>query len=138
MFAEGMMFRRRKRPLLIASCLAVLILCAVAIWLLQEVEYQRINSPDGQYTAIVTYRRTEAFLPIFPGQSGDKPGFIKIEDRNGNNCGKIGVPMIGMSRDLEWTDGGANLDLVCEWNFAKRECRFWNIAQTKQTVKHAR
>lgn len=130
--------RRWKRPLLIASCLVVLIAGAVAIWLLQEVEYQRINSPDGRYKAIVTYRRIEAFRPIFPGQSGDKAGFIRIEDKDEKNYGKIGVPMVWMSRDLKWTDGGADLKLVCEWNFAKREYRFWNESQTEELVKHAK
>lgn len=74
---------------------------AVAIWLLQEVEYERISSPDGGYTAIVTYRRIEAFRPTFTGQSGEKAGFIRIEDKAERNYGKIGIPMVWMSRDLE-------------------------------------
>ena len=46
--------------------------------------------------------------------------------------------MVSMSRDLEWTNGGADLKLICEWDFVKREYRFWNDAQTKEIVKHAK
>ena len=107
-------------------------------WLFQEVEYLRIDSPDRQYQAVVTYRRLESFRPTFPGQSGDKAGFIRIEDKDGRNYGKIDVPMVWMSRDLEWTKDGADLKLICEWDFPKREYRFWNESQTEEIVKHAR
>jgi len=115
-----------------------MIVTSVATWLFQEVEYLRIDSPDRQYQAIVTYRRMESFRPTFPGQSGDKAGFIRIVDKDGKNYGKIGVPMVWMSRDLKWTNGGADLPVVCEWDFAKREYRFWNESQTVEIVKHAR
>jgi len=108
------------------------------MWLFQQVEYLRVDSPDGEYTAIVTYRRYESFQPTFPGQSGDKAGFIRIEDKDGQNYGRVGLPMVWMSRDLEWTNDGADLKLICEWDFTKREYRFWNDAQTKEIVKHAR
>ena len=124
--------------MLIASCLVVLIIGATVTWLFQEVEYLRIDSPDRQYQAVVTYRRLESFRPTFPGQSGDKAGFIRIEDKDGRNYGKIDVPMVWMSRDLEWTKDGADLKLVCEWDFPKREYRFWNESQTEEIVKHAR
>lgn len=124
--------------MLIASCLVVLIIGAVATWLFQEVEYLRIDSPDRRYQAVVTYHRLESFRPTFPGQSGDKAGFIRIEDKDGRNYGKIGVPMVWMSRNLEWTRDGAELKLVCEWDFAKREYRIWNKSQTEEIVKHAR
>jgi hypothetical protein len=129
---------RWRKSLLIAGAAIALIAAAVATWLFQEVEYLRIDSPDGKYTAIVTYRRYESLRPTFPGQSGDKEGFIRIENQNGLNYGKIGVPTIGMSRDLEWTDNGADLKLVCEWDFAKREYRFWNKSQTETIVKRIR
>ena len=124
--------------MLIASCLVVLSIGAVATWLFQEVEYLRIDSPDRQYQAVVTYQRLESFRPTFPGQSGDKAGFIRIEDKDGRNYGRIGVPMVWMSRDLEWTKNGADLKLVCKWDFAKREYRFWNELQTEEIVTRAR
>jgi hypothetical protein len=124
--------------MLIACCLGVLSIGAVASWLRQSVEYMRIDSPDRQYRAVVTYRRLESVRPTFPGQSGDEAGFIRIEDKDGRNYGKIGVPMVWMSRDLQWTKGGADLKLGCEWDFAKREYRFWNESQTEQIVKRVR
>jgi hypothetical protein len=119
------------------ACLIALVIGAVVTWLLQEVEYLRIDSPDGRYTAIVTYRRIESFRPSFPGHSGDKAGFVRIEDKSGRNYGKIGVPMVEMSHELEWSAGGAALKLVGEWDFAKREYRFWNESQTEEIVEHA-
>lgn len=130
--------RRWKRPLLIACCFLALIAGISVIWLFQEDEYLRIDSSEGEYTAIVTYRRYESFRPTLPGQSGDKAGFIRIEGKDGRNYGRISVPMVWMASDLEWTDDGAELKLICEWDFAKREYRFWNEAQTKEIVKHAK
>lgn len=107
-------------------------------WLFMEVEYARIVSPDNQYQAIVTYRVMEMFGSFFPGQSGDKAGFIRITGMDGKNYGKIRVPMVWMSQELEWTDGGARLKLVGDWDFAKQEYRYWNESQTEQIVKRAR
>jgi hypothetical protein len=116
----------------------VLIAGLAAVLILQEAEYLRINSPDGHYTAIVTYPGGLKFQSSFPGQSGDKAGFIRIEDREGINYGKIGVPMVSMARDLKWTEKGAELTLVGEWNFARREYRFWNESQNEQILEQAR
>jgi hypothetical protein len=129
MFAGMMKARRWKTLLLIAG--------AAVIWCMQEVEYLRIDSPDGKFTAIVTHRRYGSVGSFFPGQAGDKAGFIRIEDLSGKTYGKIEVPMIWMSRDLQWTKDGAYLKLVGEWNFAKREYRFWNKSQDVEIVKRA-
>ena len=120
------------------GCLIVVITGATLLWLVQEDEYLRIDSPDGNYTAIATYRRYKSFLPTMPGGSGDKEGFIRIVGPGGSNYGKIVVPMVSMSRDLEWTADGAHLKLVGEWGFSKREYRYWNDAQTEEIVKTAR
>ena len=127
-----------KRSLLIFGGLVLAIAAGVSIWLFSEAEYLRIKSPDGEYTAVVTYRRLELYRPTFPGQSGDKSGYIRIEDSEGANYGKIPVGMVSMSRDLEWTEEGADLTMVGEWNFSKREYRYWNDAQTKEYVKKAK
>lgn len=120
------------------GCLIVVITGVTLLWLVQEDEYLRIDSPDGKHTAIVTYRRYNSLLPTMPGGSGDKEGFIRIVDHAGSNYGKIHVPMVSMSRDLEWTADGAYLKLVGEWGFSKREYRYWNDAQTEEIVKTAR
>jgi hypothetical protein len=129
---------RWTRPLLLVGGLVVIITSITATWLLQEVEYLRIGSPSSTHTAVVTYRRYEAFKFTAPGQSGDKAGFIRIESSSGENYGKIPVPMIWMSRELEWTKDGARLPVVGEWSFPKREYRYWNESQTEEIVKQAR
>ena len=101
-----------------------------------EGEYARINSPDGKYTAIATYSLSQLIIPRFPGQSGDKVGYVRIEGSNGIDYGKIPVPMIYMVHDIQWTNHGAQLVAVGDWDFAKREYRYWNKDQTKQYVRH--
>lgn len=123
--------------LITVSCLLLAIIAMAAIYLLQEEEYLRIESPDGQYLAIITSQRYESFLPALPGQSGDRSGFVQIQDKDGRNFGKVRVPMVSMARDIVWTKDDAELKLICRWDFAKREYRFWNKAQTKEIVKIA-
>lgn len=110
----------KKGALMIIGCLIILVGIGVVILLFQEDEYLRVTSPDGKYTAIVTYRRYQALLPMGPGQSSDKPGFIRIEDSSGSNLGKIPLPMVQMAYDLEWTPTGAEIRLVGEWDFSRR------------------
>ena len=116
--------RRRKWLCILGTCLLPII--AATFWLFQEVEYRRIVSPGSSHTAIVTYRRYESLRPKVPGQSSDKAGFIRIVDTRGTHYGKIPIPMVWMSDDLQWIPGGARLPLVGEWDFAKREYRYWN------------
>lgn len=120
--------------LITISCLLLAIIGIAAIYLLQEEEYLRIESPNGQYLAIITAQRYESLLPALPGQSGDRSGFVQIQDKDGLNFGKVRVPMVSMARDIVWTTDGAELKLICKWDFAKREYRFWNKAQTKEIV----
>ena len=118
-------------------CTVCLLVLGATVWLSREVEYRRISSPDSSYTAIVTYRRYQSLLPIAPGQSSDKAGFIRIVDAHGTNYGKIAVPMVWMTGDLKWIPGGARLPLLGQWNFAKREYRYWNDsdAEIVRTIK---
>lgn len=117
--------RSWKRPLLIVGGFLVLIAGVVAAWLFQEIEYKRVVSPDGNYTAIVTLRRYESLRSALPGQGGDIAGFIRIEDKNGTNHGKVAVPMVWMVEELKWTKEGASIKSLCDWDFAKREVRLW-------------
>lgn len=127
-----------RRKLLVLICLFLISAVLAAAWLFQEEEYRRFDSSDGKYTAVVTYRRYTLLLPAFPGQSGDKAGFIKIEDGRGANYGKVPVPMVWMASDLEWGDGGARLKFVGEWDFSTREHQYWDVGQIEEIVKVAR
>jgi hypothetical protein len=128
--------KKGKHLVLIIFCFIIVGSTTLAAWLLHEQEYLRVSSPNGEHTAIVTYRRYEEFLPRFPGQTGDKAGFIRIEDSSGVNYGKIAIPMVWMSRDLQWTEVGASLKLVADWDFNQREYRYWNEEQTQEFVIH--
>lgn len=115
----------------LVSGASLLLITAAMVCLFQEVEYQRVVSPDGSYTAIVTYRRYESLKPKAPGQSLDKAGFIRIVDTRGTYYGKIPVPMVWMSDDLQWPPGGARLPLVGEWDFVKREYRYRDSSEAE-------
>lgn len=121
---------KTKRTLLTGIIIFV-IFGTMVLWLSQEVEYARFDSPSKNHTAVVSYRRYNSYLPMSPGQSGDKAGFIRIEGKDGRSYGKAKIPMLWMSQDLEWMPNGAALKFVCEWNFSKREYRLWNDSQTK-------
>jgi len=121
------------------AIVAALVLAAVATaWLCQEDECRRYASPDGRYVVIATSPRYESLMPALPGQSGDRSGFLTIEDTAGTFYGKIPVPMVWMAGDVEWTEHGAELAVFGEWDFSTREYRYWNNAQTREIVRHAR
>jgi len=137
LFMTTMSSRRRITLWRIIGCLFAVSAGVVSIWLFQEVEYFRFKSPDNQHIAIVTWRRYESWMPAFPGQGSDRPGFVRIEEAGGVNYGRIAIPMVWMARDLEWTRHGAELKMVCQWDFLKQEIRYWNDAQTEEIVGRA-
>lgn len=113
------------RWLLFAS---VLVLAAATLagmaWLWGEVEYTRIDSPNGNHVAVVTYRRYRSLWVGFPGQAGDKSGFVRIKGKDGTNYGRIPVPFVWLVRELQWAPDGAEMKLVGRWDFPKREYRW--------------
>lgn len=101
----------------IAGLTLVALIAAVAA--LREVEYTRFDSPDGRYQVVVTHRAFHAFLPMMPGSSGDKPGFVAIYDQAGNGYGTIPVPMVNMATEIRWEEGRASIKLVGEWGLRR-------------------
>ena len=81
--------------------------------------------PSGQYTAQLTYRTYLSLLPMMPGSSGDKPGFVEVFDVSEGSLGKMPVPMLSSVR-FEWTDRGASVWMVGDWDFDAGTCRYWN------------
>lgn len=81
--------------------------------------------PSGRYRAIISCKTYLSYLPMPPGSSSDKPCFVRIVDRQGNDYGEIPVPMLQMA-DVEWTDGGAAIKLIGEWDFKNRSCYYWS------------
>jgi len=116
----------------------VFVISMTVVWLFHEEDCFRIASSDGRYTAIVTCRHYTDLMGCFPGQAGDKAGFIRIEGADGVKFGRIPIPMVWMAREIEWTSTGAKLKLIGEWNFLTKEYRYWNKAQTQEIVKSRR
>ncbi|GAA5496326.1 hypothetical protein Rhal01_02509 [Rubritalea halochordaticola] len=119
-----MLDSRHKRAWLAAGiCLALF--AAVCGWLMMDQEYERLPSPDGRYTAIVSYPRYATALPALPGGGGDKAGHIHIIDAAGESYGELPLFMLSQANDLEWTRGGARIKGVGEWDFASKTCQSW-------------
>ncbi len=109
-----------------------------AVWLLQDVPYGRFESPAGDYVAIASSPTYLNFLPAMPGQGGDKPGWITIQNAAGDHYGTIPTPMVSLIYSLEWTPEGALLVGVGEWDFATQTYRYWTANQSRSVVRQAR
>jgi hypothetical protein len=101
-----------QRSALVTSSAAVLLL---GYWNLPRIEYQRVVSPDGKFTAIATAPLWAVFVPMMPGGSGDKPGRIEIIGDDGRGYGSVEVEMVQSIGDLEWTPDTASIPLVYDW-----------------------
>ena len=119
------------------SLIVILAICAtvIGVVLYSESEVARMVDPSGEYTAVVTFRKYQAIIPGSPGDGSSKSGYIEVYDSQGRSYGRIPVGLIQQSDDLEWTDSGAMIPAYCEWNFQKGEYRYWNDAQTVETIK---
>lgn len=104
----------------------------------QEQFYLDRQSPDGRYTAIATYPAWELGVMRFPGQSGDKSGFVTIYGRDGTNYGKIPVPMVHMIHDIDWSAQGARLTGIGAWDFKDWTYWYWDRDQTERHHGRAR
>jgi hypothetical protein len=102
------------RRFVIVTVSAALLL--LGYWNLPRIEYRRIESPDGKFTAIATSPLWAGFVPMMPGASGDKPGRIEIIGNDGCHYGSVEVEMVQSIGDLEWTANGASIPVVHDWH----------------------
>lgn len=118
----------------IAIVLSIIIITLITTVVLPRTVFKTFKDPTGEYTAIVSYRSYLSHIPMMPGSSSDKPGFIKIIDSSGKNYGEMPLPMLQMVYDMSWTKNGAEVmsGLIGEWNFKEDTCWYWNEAQTSQ------
>jgi len=123
----------KKLPIIILI-LAAAVICAV---MFNMSESKRMADPTGEFTAVVTFRNYQTYNMRSPGDSSGKPGFITIYDRTGTSYGRVPLSMIKLADDLQWTDTGAMIPSLCEWNFETREYRYWNSDQTEETIETA-
>ncbi|WP_415906652.1 hypothetical protein ACMXYX_06695 [Neptuniibacter sp. QD72_48] len=109
--------------------IALLLLVTIAVisflFFTSRTVYYTLQDPSGRYTAIISYNTYRSFTPTMPGSSSDKPGFIKIVDQHKNNLGEIPLPMLQLA-DLKWTQEGAEMKLIGEWNFEQGYAFYWN------------
>jgi hypothetical protein len=127
-----------KRISLTVLMLTVAIAAALSFLYFVKCEYQRLESPDGKYCAIVESRLLFCIIPTMPGNSGDKPGFVTIYNSSGGYFGTIPIDMVQHAKDIEWERNGASIILVGEWNFVNKTISYWNKEQTeliKKTIK---
>jgi hypothetical protein len=59
-----------------------------------------------------------------PGSSGDKPGFLQVIDKYGEDLGEMPLGALNQT-DFEWTESGAKT-LYGEWDFKGRTCYYWD------------
>ena len=121
---------KNRAAALIAFC--VMIVFAGYAGLSHRTVYAEINHPKGTYKAIVTYRSYLSLLPMSPGSSSDKPGFIRIVDSRGNDLGEIPLPMLQLAGALEWTSEGAQIPALGEWDIREGSCFYWSEKQDRK------
>ena len=108
----------RVKKLVIVSgiaCLAAL----VSLPFVLTTEYLRSSSPDHRFYAVATYPIWQRFVPMMPGQSGDKAGYITVYTADGRSCGRTPVEMVSSIGDLSWSADRAEIRLVAEWDLLR-------------------
>lgn len=100
---------------------------AVALWLLQRDEWDRYQSPDGDYEVVATSRRYLVFRVAMPGGGSDREGEIELfRTSDGRSCGRVRLPMMWMSRDLRWNGATATLIGAGVWNLTSCTAEPWD------------
>jgi hypothetical protein len=110
------------------SLIAVILIVGVGLVLsalLHRSEYARYTDPTGNYVAVVSYRTILSFIPMMPGQSGDKPGFVEVFKKGEGSLGRIPVAMLQLAQ-VSWEKPGAVVRLAGEWDFERRTCWYWD------------
>ena len=71
---------------------------------------------------------------MFPGSSGDKPGYVEIFDKKGDSLGRVPVEMLQMVQigEIEWSSEGIEIPLVGYWDFKQGTCYYWDKATNRK------
>lgn len=94
---------------LIAFLIGAGLVAGFALW---PQEYARELSPDGKHVAVAKYRAYQSWIPMFPGQFGDKSGWIEIVTKDGKKVGEADVDMVSQIRDIRWSPDSVEVRLV--------------------------
>jgi len=117
------------RRIALLLCLLVL-LPSLGQYLHAPLEQQRLQSPDGRYTAIVTSPRLWQLLAPLAGPRPTARGHVHIVDADERSLGRIPLPRLAMAQDLEWIAHGARIRGVGAWNFRDGFYAYWNDERT--------
>ena len=96
------------------SAIGIGLVAMIALW---PCEYARMVSPDGTHVAIIKYRGYQNFISVFPGSSGDKSGWMVIQDMHGHELGHANLPMIQMGAEIMWSSDSVEVPLINSWKF---------------------
>lgn len=94
--------------------------------LIAQVEYNRFSDPTGKYEVVLTHPKLYHVMPAMPGQGSDMSGSIAIYDRDGNFYGGDSLDLVRHGHGIEWTEKGASLEFVGEWDFAAGTYSYWS------------
>ena len=89
----------------------------------------KFDSPNGEYSVVVTRKFIYNFIPTAPGDGSSAPCNVEIIDKEGSSMGRITVSPGYMVDDLVWTESGAEIKLVGEWNFKNETAYYWSEDQ---------
>lgn len=138
------------RKFLVGSAIAIsigihgtILLGSSLIWtvvylLIAQVEYDRFADPTGKYEVVLTYPKLYHFMPAMPGQGSDMSGSIAIYDRQGNFYGGDSLDFVRDGHSIEWTDNGASLQSVGEWDFGAGTYSYWSDDGNQLIVEQVR
>ncbi len=77
-------------------------------------EYREFKSPDGKYKIIVFYH--PSWFAVSPGQAGDNPGTIQLQDERGKVLKETEVEMVQLVDNVEWQDKKVYIKLLVDWD----------------------
>jgi len=106
--------------------LIIVVLLIITIFLFnhQTVYYTGMD-PTNTYKVKVTYNTFLSFIPMMPGSSGDKSGYVEIFNKKLQSMGKIPIEMLQLAQ-VEWVENGARIPVRAEWDFTQGTCYYWN------------
>jgi len=90
------------------------------IFLFYPIEYSKNYSPDKQYVLIGKHFLYQSLIPTFPGQGGDKSGFVYVYDlKEKRIIGIARIPMLSMMHEVSWKQNSVKLKLINTWNLPR-------------------
>lgn len=78
------------------------------------VEHAEFASPDGRFKVVVMRQRS--LLGSMPGQTGDSPGEVQLQDYAGQVLQRQPLQMVQLVDRVEWQPTKASIKLVAEWS----------------------